>query len=177
MAEHRKNDAELGALTQATEALRPSDDLTESLMARIASDESMPELARLAQATSTLEVRADFVDATMALVLAELGHSGDHDAAPPMARSVEDLAQLTADLEPTAGFADVVMQAVKNDAAPSSAPSPSGRGIWSGVTRSGGAALFVAAAVAAVCVLFSSYTERRLDTDVMASVDPVEVSE
>lgn len=177
MAEHRKNDAELGALTQATEALRPTDDLTESLMARIAFDDSMPELARLAQATSTLEARADFVDATISLVLAELGHSGEQGAGAPVARSVEDLAQLTADLEPTAGFTEVVMESLKNDAASSSVPAPSVRGIWSGVARSGGAALFVAAAVAAACILFSSYTERRLDTDVMASVDPVEVSE
>ena len=79
MAERKNRGAELSALATATEGLRPTDALTDSLMARLAEapsgeavrEEASPELCRLARATEGLDARADFVDATLALVLAE----------------------------------------------------------------------------------------------------------
>jgi hypothetical protein len=179
MAERREERAKLEALTSATDDLRPSDDFTDAIMARVsgaldsgvtvdsATDESEEPFATLARATAELEPSAAMSDAIMVAVLSEK----TLEALSPNAREsvLERALRLTTDLEPSEGFAASVMAAL---------PKLTSRRPWAeAVTRSSRSVLFFAAAVAAACVLFCTYTEQRLDADVVSSVDPLEVSE
>jgi hypothetical protein len=118
-------------------------------------DHREKELEKLARATEDLDVADGFTDRVMSAV------GGD-------ARTLDRVAALTESLAPREGFADSVMQAVRAEASSRVVSSGravlSGRGGWfDGVGRSGIRAVFVAAAVAAACVVYSSYTERSFD--------------
>jgi len=127
------------------------------------------DLARLAAATSDIEAPADFTDRVMGLV-----READHPIFAQVARA-------TRDLEPSAALADSVMRGVREtDRSPASdiKSKPTSKVVWlDGITRGGVGAVLIAAAVAAGCVLFASYTEGDLDAHVIATVDSVEAGE
>lgn len=116
------------------------------------------ELARLAAATSDLTPNDAFTDAVLRAA---------SDAESPLARA----ARATGVLEPDAAFTDAVLDAVR--AAPASAQPA----FSDGIVRAGRAAVVVAALAAAASVLLFFQTQSQIDAAIMASVDPVEVSE
>ena len=177
MAERREDRGRLDALTTATSGLRPSEDLTDAVMARIAdvnvASHSDALLTKLARSTDGLEPSNAFADSVMMSVLSAESTSESLAAKDDSHDALERVARLTADFSVPESFVNAVM-----DRLPSAASSRRPRWAFADVvTRTGRAALFMAAAVAAACVIFSTYAERRLDADVVSSVDPVEVNE
>jgi len=87
------------------------------------------------------------------------------------------LAAELSDLRPAEGFTEAVMAAVERDRS-LWAPPAERTASWSdGVWRSGGPALALAAAAAVACLLLSWSAQDKLDADVLATVDVVEVVE
>lgn len=149
--EDRENQDRLAGIATATEDLAPEASLADEVV-----------LSASREATSGIEAPGDITDAVMlSIELDELGRKTDA-------------------LAPSDGFVDAALLAVResNDAAPvESILHPTSRWPARSLIRSGRAALFAAAAVAAVSVGYATYVENRIDTDVLSSVAAVELDE
>ncbi|AKT42865.1 hypothetical protein [Chondromyces crocatus] len=152
-------EAKLRELGRGTEALGPSEDFTEVVMAAVAAEGGAPALGRLAQTTRELAPSPEFTDE----VMASLGAASD---------PLERLRQATEALSPESALTEAVMRSVERVAA-----AEGGGGWLEGVARSGRLGVALAAVAAAACVLLSFQDARALDLEALSSIEAVEVAE
>jgi len=190
MPDHRDSEARIDALGRATAELRPDDGIVDAVMTRVAAAAAGPAvvappdegsaadleatIARLGRATTELAPHPALSEDIMSSVQAVSTTSGPRATGRSVAQALEHGAKLTAELCPAQGLSDAVMLTVEGIA---TRAGRNGSISAEGITRSGRAALLVAAALAAVSLSSAAYIEHRLDRDVMAAVDPVEASE
>jgi hypothetical protein len=134
-------------------------------------DDRDDKLAALGRATAGLTPGAGLTDAVMARIEAARRDREPAGLDTDLAR----LARATDALAPSDDFTSRVMSAVapKTDGARSSR----GAGLFDALARSGRAGLFFAAAVAAIAVLYASWTETRVYDESLVTADAVEMSE
>ncbi|MGK4008874.1 hypothetical protein WMF31_40085 [Sorangium sp. So ce1036] len=131
------------------------------------------DLARLAAATSRLDPGDGFTDAVLRAAAAQ-ADPAQPDPAQPAAAQADRLARIaraTRDVAPDPAFTDAVLRAVQ------AAPLPARPTVTDGIVRSGRAAVVLTALAAAASVAFVWQAQRQVDAAIMASVDPIEVSE
>ncbi len=146
--EDRENQQRLAGIAAATEDLAPEASL---------GDEVALSAAR--EATSEIQAADDVTEAVMLSI------------------ELDELGRQTDSLAPSDRFTDAVLAAAQAEPPPASELLQSSR--WPSMTliRSSRAALFAAAAVAAVSVGYATYVENRIDSDVLSSVAAVELDE
>jgi hypothetical protein len=128
-------------------------------------------LTDVREKTEDISARPALVDRVMTAV-----SSGQAEPDAELMR----LAQATEDLAPPAGLTDRVMSEVRaapRSIAPQSGPMSTSSRMADNLSRTGLKAMGVFAAVAAVCILFSTYAERTLDTRLISTIDSVEGGE
>ena len=161
------------AARDATADLEPTAEFTERTMSAVrqadAADDPFADLwASIADRTDGLAPRADLTSRVMAAVAASDTASTDVDP-------LERLALRTARLDASPGFDDRVMKRVRRAA--SRSDERRADATREGLARNGIRALFAAAAVAAAAMIYAGVSERNLDADVLANMDPVDMGE
>jgi hypothetical protein len=146
--EDRENQERLAGIATATEDLAPEASL---------GDEVVLTAAR--EATSQIDAAGDVTDAVMLSI------------------ELDELGRRTDALAPSDAFTDAVLASAEAEAPPATELLQSSRWPSRTLIRSSRAALFAAAAVAAVSVGYATYVENRIDTDVLSSVAAVELDE
>ena len=134
-------------------------------------------LAEVREKTEDISSRPALVDRVMAGVSAGTPHAAIESE--PDAELMR-LARETDDLEPSVNLTDRVMAEVRaapRSIAPQSGPMSVSSRMADNLSRTGLKAMGVFAAVAAVCILFSTYAERTLDTRLISTIDSVEGGE
>lgn len=159
------------AARDATADLEPTAEFTERTMSAVrqadAADDPFADLwASIADRTDGLAPRADLTSRVMAAV----AETASTDVDP-----LEQLALRTARLDASPGFDDRVMKRIRRSSARRSFdPADATR---EGLARNGIRALFAAAAVAAAAMIYAGVSERNLDADVLANMDPIDMGE
>lgn len=172
------------AARDATAELEPEGDFTERTMTAVrqadAADDPFADLwASIADRTDMIQPRAALTSRIMDAVQIAAAESRAGSDIDPLER----IAMRTARLDASPGFDDRVMKRVRSSARTSSASRSdervgfAGSATREGLARNGVRALFAAAAVAAAAMIYAGVSERNLDSDVLANMDPVDLGE
>jgi hypothetical protein len=171
------------AARDATAELEPASDFTDRTMSAVrhvrretdAADDPFADVwASIADRTDALAPRSDL---TSRIMNAVRGAAADVMDVDPLER----IALRTERLDASPGFDERVMKRVRGSARARGATSrPDERyavATREGLAKNGVRALFAAAAVAAAAMIYAGVSERNLDADVLANVDPIDMGE